>query len=156
MQQRLKQVLYGKATLGYRLRGTTWVVVPRPPYNYLSLVPRAQRNPEQEDLFPTTPRVHEPHSKRAWDAAIRRWRRALHVWDSYPVHLLYNSPPPPVWSGGGDCQKKETNAPCVWHLIIALPLHPSPVAATNTTNKEDRRHRKQKERFFLVHNPYNL
>lgn len=68
MQQREKQIGYGKATVGYRI--------------YLRCVPPEERLSDNPS-HPVTPRLEEPVSKREWDAALRHWRRALHRWDPF-------------------------------------------------------------------------
>lgn len=68
LQQRIKQVGYGKETVGYQ--------------NYILQVPHHCRDPlEREARHPVTPRVDLSVSKRQFDASLRRWRRALHQWD---------------------------------------------------------------------------
>ncbi len=64
LQQREKQVQFGKATLGYQL--------------YTAAVPRRNRRKYEH---PSTPDAKQVCSKRSWDGQIRVWRRALHFWD---------------------------------------------------------------------------
>jgi len=63
MRQRLKQIEYGKRTVGYQ--------------RFIAMVPVASRLPSH----PTTPRPNQKCSKRSWDGQIRKWRRELHKWD---------------------------------------------------------------------------
>eukprot|EP00123_Amoebidium_parasiticum_P006133 comp17173_c0_seq1/m.16035 comp17173_c0_seq1/g.16035 ORF comp17173_c0_seq1/g.16035 comp17173_c0_seq1/m.16035 type:complete len:335 (-) comp17173_c0_seq1:236-1240(-) len=64
LEQRQKQIDYGKNTLGYD--------------NYVKAIPKNQRRgPEQ----PHTPDKHRFMSKRAWDGLIKVWRRILHKYD---------------------------------------------------------------------------
>lgn len=63
MEQRQKQIDYGKNTTGYD--------------NYLKAVPRPERTKEH----PRTPDKSRKCSKRAWDGLIRVWRRQLHKYD---------------------------------------------------------------------------
>lgn len=64
MQQREKQIQFGKATLGYQL--------------YIAAVPRRNRRKYEH---PNTPDAKQVCSKRSWDGQVRVWRRALHFWD---------------------------------------------------------------------------
>lgn len=66
LQQRQKQIEYGKNTVGYTL--------------YTQAVPkeaRQRRNPKH----PETPDKTLKCSKRGWDGVVRQWRRRLHAWD---------------------------------------------------------------------------
>ncbi|KAL5036621.1 hypothetical protein BDV3_005807 [Batrachochytrium dendrobatidis] len=63
LEQRQKQIDYGKNTVGYR--------------RYLECVPKNKR--QRGD--PETPERHSKCSKRAWDAHVRSWRRRLHQYD---------------------------------------------------------------------------
>ena len=63
LQQREKQISYGKNTIGYD--------------RYTTAVPRHRRTRQH----PRTPDVHKKMSKRAWEGLIRKWRRDLHAWD---------------------------------------------------------------------------
>lgn len=67
IQQRLKQIGFGKSTKGYE--------------NYLTLVSKHLREPENED-HPATPRANQKCSKRSWDGQLKKWRRLLHRWDN--------------------------------------------------------------------------
>lgn len=74
-EQRLKQIAYGKQTVGYA--------------NYTRHVPHDRRDAELRDTtHPVTPRVDGYVSKRHWDAQLRRWRRALHTWDQPPADAV--------------------------------------------------------------------
>ena len=64
LSQRQKQLDMGKATTGYQ--------------RYLAAVPRHLRI---EPLHPKTPQPRKQCSKRSWDGQVRKWRRALHLWD---------------------------------------------------------------------------
>ncbi|KAJ3005279.1 hypothetical protein HKX48_000769, partial [Thoreauomyces humboldtii] len=63
MEQRQKQIDYGKNTTGYQ--------------RYIQMVPRHRR----KRTDPETPKKETRCSKRCWDGLIRQWRRELHVWD---------------------------------------------------------------------------
>ena len=56
--------------------------------NYLRLVDIHQRDADNTETFPVTPRAEERISKRAWDASLKRWRRCLHLWDNAPLFLV--------------------------------------------------------------------
>jgi len=66
VQQRLKQLKLGKATVGYS--------------NYVRLVHPEARDPT-DPLHVFTPRAELNCSKRHWDSQVRNWRRALHKFD---------------------------------------------------------------------------
>jgi len=66
VQQRLKQLKLGKATVGYS--------------NYGRLVHPEARDPT-DPLHVFTPRAELNCSKRHWDSQVRNWRRALHQFD---------------------------------------------------------------------------
>ncbi|XP_075532622.1 stem-loop binding protein isoform X2 [Dermacentor variabilis] len=61
--RRLKQIEYGKSTVGYE--------------RYSAAVPRKNRAKHH----PRTPNRYLKFSRRSWDAQIRIWRRQLHLWD---------------------------------------------------------------------------
>ncbi|KAJ3341834.1 hypothetical protein HDU93_003955 [Gonapodya sp. JEL0774] len=63
MEQRQKQIVYGKNTIGY--------------FRYTRLVPRDARRKGD----PSTPDKNLECSKRCWDGLVRAWRRRLHAWD---------------------------------------------------------------------------
>jgi hypothetical protein len=63
---RLKQVAFGKNTVGYD--------------NYVAAVPREKRGGYQE--HPRTPDAYEAQSKRAFDGKVKAWRRGIHRWDT--------------------------------------------------------------------------
>jgi hypothetical protein len=63
LQQRQKQIDYGKNTKGYQ--------------RYLKIVPIKNRKPSD----PETPDKFMNCSKRAWDGHVRSWRRKLHQYD---------------------------------------------------------------------------
>lgn len=66
IQQRLKQIGFGKSTKGYE--------------TYLTLVTQNNRELGNED-HPLTPRADQKCSKRSWDGQLKKWRRLLHRWD---------------------------------------------------------------------------
>jgi hypothetical protein len=63
VNQRQKQIDYGKNTFGYE--------------RYIELVSRDQRKKDD----PQTPDVKQVCSKRRWDGKVRKWRRLLHQFD---------------------------------------------------------------------------
>lgn len=63
LEQRQKQIDYGKNTVGYQA--------------YLTAIPKNKRRREN----PKTPNKHQSCSKRSWDGQIRKWRRSLHLYD---------------------------------------------------------------------------
>ncbi|KAH6572574.1 hypothetical protein BASA60_006543 [Batrachochytrium salamandrivorans] len=63
LEQRQKQIDYGKNTIGY--------------LRYLECIPKNKRRKGD----PETPERHRKCSKRAWDAHVRSWRRRLHQYD---------------------------------------------------------------------------
>ena len=67
ISQRLKQVKYGKNTLGYD--------------NYTRTVNKCEREP-RNPKHPVTPDVYRLQSKKSFDGYVKSWRRALHLWDS--------------------------------------------------------------------------
>ncbi|KAK2957110.1 putative Oocyte-specific histone RNA stem-loop-binding protein 2 [Blattamonas nauphoetae] len=67
LEQRQKQIQYGKSTVGYQC--------------YLENVPKEQR---VDHVHPQTPNIHLKCSKRRFDQVIRGWRRYLHLWDPDP------------------------------------------------------------------------
>ena len=72
IQQRQKQIRFGKNTIGYD--------------NYVKAVPRKDR--ERGNIkHPWTPNPYEKMSKRAFDGLVHKWRRCLHMWDSKVVQL---------------------------------------------------------------------
>ncbi|CAL8468386.1 g7926 [Coccomyxa elongata] len=70
LEQRLRQITYGKNTLGYA--------------SYTKAVPKDKRKRAkkgEENRHPVTPDIHQVCSKRAFDGQVRKWRRQLHFWD---------------------------------------------------------------------------
>lgn len=63
LQNRQKQIDYGKNTIGYD--------------EYIRQIPRDERLPH----MPQTPDKLQDCSKRSWDGQVRKWRRALHRYD---------------------------------------------------------------------------
>lgn len=66
LEMRMKQIQFGKNTIGYD--------------NYLAAVPKEKRH-AMHSLHPRTPDPHEDISKRAFDGKVKMWRRSLHKWD---------------------------------------------------------------------------
>jgi hypothetical protein len=64
LRQREKQIQFGYNTVGYQ--------------RYTTDIPRESRTREH----PRTPDKNQKCSKRAWDGQVRKWRRALHQWDT--------------------------------------------------------------------------
>eukprot|EP00596_Hydrurales_sp_CCMP1899_P010281 CAMPEP_0119035340 /NCGR_PEP_ID=MMETSP1177-20130426/2264_1 /TAXON_ID=2985 /ORGANISM="Ochromonas sp, Strain CCMP1899" /LENGTH=328 /DNA_ID=CAMNT_0006993403 /DNA_START=150 /DNA_END=1136 /DNA_ORIENTATION=+ len=67
LEMRLKQVQYGKNTIGYD--------------NYTAAVPLNKRGYNLAEN-PRTPDPYEIQSKRAFEGRIKVWRRGLHTWDA--------------------------------------------------------------------------
>jgi len=63
LQQREKQIEFGKNTDGYK--------------RYREEVPKKRRTRDE----PQTPDKYQKCSKRSWDGQIRKWRRLLHKFD---------------------------------------------------------------------------
>lgn len=63
LEQRQKQIDYGKNTSGYQA--------------YTTAVPKNKRKRDN----PKTPNKFQSCSKRSWDGQIRKWRRSLHLYD---------------------------------------------------------------------------
>ena len=70
LNQRQKQIDYGKNTIGYD--------------NYVKSVPKKQRRGYKHDE-PGTPEKQNKYSKRQWAGIIRAWRRCLHKYDNVEV-----------------------------------------------------------------------
>eukprot|EP00670_Eutreptiella_braarudii_P004869 CAMPEP_0174280612 /NCGR_PEP_ID=MMETSP0809-20121228/893_1 /TAXON_ID=73025 ORGANISM="Eutreptiella gymnastica-like, Strain CCMP1594" /NCGR_SAMPLE_ID=MMETSP0809 /ASSEMBLY_ACC=CAM_ASM_000658 /LENGTH=379 /DNA_ID=CAMNT_0015373605 /DNA_START=58 /DNA_END=1197 /DNA_ORIENTATION=+ len=66
LEQRLKQIEYGKVTQGYK--------------NYLAQRPKEKRLKRD----PQTPNAWQKCSKRSWDGQVRKWRQQLHKYDDPP------------------------------------------------------------------------
>lgn len=64
IQQRQRQIDFGKNTIGYQ--------------RYLEKYPVKRKRPRH---LPNTPDVRKKCSKRAFDGQVRAWRRRLHEWD---------------------------------------------------------------------------
>jgi hypothetical protein len=76
IQQRIKQIGYGKNTAGYR--------------NYRDSVPLESREPDNP-LHPVTPRL-DTTTLRPFKRELRDWRRELHKWDDQaPPHFSENA-----------------------------------------------------------------
>lgn len=69
LQQRQKQIDYGKNTIGYQ--------------KYIEAVPRDKRKKSKTGKVrdPATPDIYQKISKRGFDAQVKTWRRLLHVYD---------------------------------------------------------------------------
>mmetsp|Transcript_7875 Transcript_7875/g.14001 ORF Transcript_7875/g.14001 Transcript_7875/m.14001 type:complete len:658 (-) Transcript_7875:196-2169(-) len=67
IQQRLKQIGFGKSTKGYK--------------NYINKVPKETGREKDNEEHPVTPRADQKCSKRSWDGQMKKWRRLLHRWD---------------------------------------------------------------------------
>lgn len=73
IQQRLKEISYGKGTREYAV--------------YSELVPRDARNHAwRYSKHPATPDVYQSCSKRSFSGQVRVWRRALHAF--YDTHTV--------------------------------------------------------------------
>jgi hypothetical protein len=68
LEQRQKQIDFGKNTLGYD--------------RYIAAVPKTKRRRFAEE-HPVTPDKSAKISKRCWDGRVRAWRRLLHRWDNF-------------------------------------------------------------------------
>lgn len=101
LDQRQKQIDFGKNTLGYAA--------------YLRDIPRHQRSPED----PVTPDKSKGCSKRAFDGMIKKWRRELHRWDpsegegdaARPLVMQLPPPPPGVPSTDADAAGADARTP---------------------------------------------
>jgi len=73
--QRQKQIDYGKNTVGYE--------------KYIKIIPKSSRRLSD----PQTPNIHSSTSKRAFDGAVKKWRRALHKYDCifFETDQIFNS-----------------------------------------------------------------
>mmetsp|Transcript_37009 Transcript_37009/g.37664 ORF Transcript_37009/g.37664 Transcript_37009/m.37664 type:complete len:272 (+) Transcript_37009:22-837(+) len=76
IQTRMKQISYGKNTMGYD--------------NYIAQVPKHMRKGYLE--HPRTPDPYEKQSKRTFDGRIRAWRRGLHKFDPNHSDSISTSP----------------------------------------------------------------
>ncbi|ORX55261.1 hypothetical protein BCR36DRAFT_410203 [Piromyces finnis] len=63
LEQRQKQIEYGKNTIGYKI--------------YTKVIKKEKR----KKTDPWTPDKYTKCSKRCWDGMVRSWRRQLHNWD---------------------------------------------------------------------------
>lgn len=68
LEQRRKQIQYGKGTSGYS--------------NYCKAVPHVSMRELYNPMHPITPRPEYNSSKRSFDKVLNAWRRQLHLWDS--------------------------------------------------------------------------
>eukprot|EP00981_Chlorochromonas_danica_P004529 scaffold912_cov187-Ochromonas_danica.AAC.7 len=66
IEQRVKQIQFGKNTLGYD--------------HYISAVPKEKRG--HPAIHPRTPNPYEDMPKRQFDGTVKAWRRSLHKWDN--------------------------------------------------------------------------
>ena len=77
IQQRQKQIDFGKVTFGYQ--------------KYKAAVPKSERKlSERFGLHPQTPNPHQECSNRSWKGQLIKWRRLLHAWDA--AGILMESP----------------------------------------------------------------
>ncbi|GET89289.1 hypothetical protein, conserved [Leishmania tarentolae] len=74
LDQRRKQIIYGKETEGY--------------LKYTSMIPRPCDREYHNPLHAITPRPEYDCSKRQFDRVLNAWRRQLHQWDDYDVNNL--------------------------------------------------------------------
>ncbi|KAG5500262.1 hypothetical protein JIQ42_04597 [Leishmania sp. Namibia] len=72
LEQRRKQIIYGKETEGY--------------LKYLSLISRPCDREYRNPLHAITPRPEYDCSKRQFDRVLNAWRRQLHQWDDYDMN----------------------------------------------------------------------
>ncbi|KAJ3128062.1 hypothetical protein HK098_005274 [Nowakowskiella sp. JEL0407] len=114
LEQRQKQIDYGKNTVGYD--------------RYRRLVPRSAR--QKGD--PQTPDKHMKCSKRCWDGLIRSWRRKLHQFDPADSE---------EWICCADLWKREDEngewnlpPPAITPEIKRSPFRTSPVNQLSRTN----------------------
>lgn len=69
-EQRLKQIEFGKNTIGYK--------------NFCKLVPKNI----QKKILPV-PNAYVNYTKRQFDGLMRKWRKELHAWDDpQPIQML--------------------------------------------------------------------
>lgn len=65
LDQRIKQIAYGENTRGF-----------------MNLMKALERDPGLvKGCIPVKPAIHQKCSKRSWDGQVRKWRRALHMYD---------------------------------------------------------------------------
>eukprot|EP00668_Euglena_longa_P003189 GGOE01003732.1.p1 GENE.GGOE01003732.1~~GGOE01003732.1.p1 ORF type:complete len:406 (-),score=75.17 GGOE01003732.1:220-1437(-) len=65
LEQRIKQIAYGENTRGFT-----------------NLMKVLERDPSLvKGCIPVKPAIHQKCSKRSWDGQVRKWRRALHMYD---------------------------------------------------------------------------
>jgi len=121
LQQRQKQIEFGKNTIGYD--------------NYTKKIPKARR--KRGD--PQTPDKYDTCSKRAWDGRVKVWRRALHDYDTpapaaeqpAPLDEIPSSlPPPPGFAA-------EPSAPVDCNPVSTDPVSGAPVPAVATATLEE-------------------
>ncbi|KAG5477060.1 hypothetical protein LSCM1_05400 [Leishmania martiniquensis] len=74
LEQRRKQIVYGKETEGY--------------LKYTSLISRLCDREYHNPLHAITPRPEYDCSKRQFDRVLNAWRRQLHQWDDYDVNHI--------------------------------------------------------------------
>ena len=73
IKQRLKQIQFGKNTLGYE--------------NYTNAIKKRERE-KGNPMHPHTPDAFRLRSKKNFDACLRSWRRALHLWDAKVTYTI--------------------------------------------------------------------
>eukprot|EP00667_Euglena_gracilis_P008077 EG_transcript_8176 len=65
LEQRIKQIAYGENTRGFT-----------------NLMKVLEKDPSLvKGCIPVKPAIHQKCSKRSWDGQVRKWRRALHMYD---------------------------------------------------------------------------
>ncbi|KPI90014.1 hypothetical protein ABL78_0874 [Leptomonas seymouri] len=105
LEQRQKQIAYGKETEGYA--------------KYTCLVPRPCDREYHNQLHALTPRPEYDCSKRQFDRVLNAWRRQLHQWDDCDL----NNP-----------DKKFLPSGKATLLDLSLAEAPAPAAHTPTAN----------------------
>ncbi|KAH9599435.1 Histone RNA hairpin-binding protein [Trypanosoma melophagium] len=116
LQQRQRQVQYGKETTGYS--------------NYIRAVPSRGDREFRNPMHPVTPRPEYNCSKRTFDRYLNVWRRQLHLWDEYdpnnvaPQYTRIGIPtlsrlglePPPSTPDGQQSALPSSFTPLATHL----------------------------------------
>ena len=122
IEQRDKQVRFGKNTVGYRC--------------YVALVPKRHREENNQD-HPHTPTTHLEYSKRGWDATLTQWRRTLHVWDHMEseVAKMTGSVWIPGWDLSDDLQDSEGSRVWVRDLTTDGDVEENPGPPTRNMSK---------------------
>lgn len=100
LEQRRKQIAYGKDTDGYR--------------TYRLVIPQVGQREFHNPMHPMTPRPENDCSKRTFDKYLNAWRRQLHQWDG-------------VRPGAGTSDHLSMGVATLGELGLAPPLTSSPV-----------------------------